>query len=180
MESTSFGLACKASTTESSTSSTGTQPRSSHTASPRSDEFPRARSTTRWNGNSSSRPTRGDIRSSRRRQEDETMGRKSRFESEALQFAYERYIGRDKKKAEAFDAELENAEVARQLYDLRMQAGLTQAALAKLVGTTASAISRLEDDDDGHSLARLRRIAAGLNKRVEIRFVPLKRATGTA
>ena len=74
---------------------------------------------------------------------------------------------------------LANAEVARKLYDLRMQAGLTQAALAKLVGTTASVISRLEDADyDGHSLAMLRRIAAGLNKRVEIRFVPLKHATG--
>ena len=109
------------------------------------------------------------------------MGRKSRFESEALQYAYNRYVGRDKKKAEAFDAELANAEVARKLYDLRMQAGLTQAALAKLVGTTASVISRLEDADyDGHSLAMLRRIATGLNKRVEIRFVPLKRATETA
>ena len=109
------------------------------------------------------------------------MGRKSRFESEALQYAYNRYVGRDKKKAEAFDAELANAEVARKLYDLRTQAGLTQAALAKLVGTTASVISRLEDADyDGHSLAMLRRIATGLNKRVEIRFVPLKRATETA
>ena len=55
------------------------------------------------------------------------MGRKSRFQSEALQYAYNRYVGRDKKKAEAFDAELANAEVARKLYDLRMQAGLTQA-----------------------------------------------------
>jgi hypothetical protein len=43
------------------------------------------------------------------------------------------------------------------------------------VGTTASVISRLEDDDyAGHSLAMLRRIATALNKRVEIRFVPLR------
>jgi len=43
------------------------------------------------------------------------------------------------------------------------------------VGTTPSVISRLDDDDyDGHSLAMLRRIAAALNKRVEIRFVPLR------
>ena len=73
------------------------------------------------------------------------MGRKSRFESEALHYAYNRYVGRDKKKAEAFDAELANAEVARKLYDLRMQAGLTQAALAKLVGTRhrSSAVLRM-------------------------------------
>ena len=43
------------------------------------------------------------------------------------------------------------------------------------MGTTPSVISRLEDDDyEGHSLAMLRRIASALNKRVEIRFVPLE------
>jgi len=44
--------------------------------------------------------------------------------------------------------------------------------LARLVGTTASVICRLEDADyEGHSLAMLRRIAEALDKRVEIRFV---------
>jgi transcriptional regulator with XRE-family HTH domain len=58
-----------------------------------------------------------------------------------------------------------------------MKAGLTQGELAKLIGTTASVISRLEDADyEGHSLAMLRRIAAALNKRVEIRFVSIKAA----
>lgn len=105
------------------------------------------------------------------------MGRKSRFDSKALQFAYERYVGKDEKKAEAFEAELANADVARKIYDLRSQAGLTQTELAKLVGTTASVISRLEDADyEGHSLAMLRRVAAALNQRVEIRFVPVKGA----
>jgi len=31
-----------------------------------------------------------------------------------------------------------NAEIARKIYDLRTQAGFSQRALAKLVGTTAS------------------------------------------
>jgi hypothetical protein len=45
-----------------------------------------------------------------------------------------------------------------------------------MIGTTASVISRLEDADyEGHSLAMLRRIAAALNKRVEIRFVRVRR-----
>ena len=75
-------------------------------------------------------------------------------------------------------AELEearaSAEVARKVYELRTKAKLTQ-QLAARVDTTPSVISRLEDDDyEGHSLAMLRRIAAALNKRVEIRFVPLK------
>ena len=52
------------------------------------------------------------------------------------------------------------------------KAGLSQRALARLVDTTASVICRLEDADyEGHSLAMLRRIAAALDKRVEIRFI---------
>jgi transcriptional regulator with XRE-family HTH domain len=51
--------------------------------------------------------------------------------------------------------------------------GLSQRALAKKVGTTASVICRLEDADyEGHCLSMLRRIAPALGKRVEIRFVP--------
>ena len=66
--------------------------------------------------------------------------------------------------------------VARKIYYLRTQAGLTQRQLAKMIGTTASAICRLEDADyEGHSLAMLNRIAGALNRRVEIRFLPLRR-----
>jgi hypothetical protein len=46
--------------------------------------------------------------------------------------------------------------------------------LARLVGTTASVICRLENADyEGHSLVMLNRIAAALRQRVEIRFVPV-------
>ena len=66
-------------------------------------------------------------------------------------------------------------DVARKIVELRTGAGLTQRALAKMVGTTASVICRLEDADyEGHSLAMLRRIACALQQRVEIRFVPTK------
>jgi hypothetical protein len=42
--------------------------------------------------------------------------------------------------------------------------------------TSASVLSRLEGADyQGHSLAMLRRIAAALNQRVEIHFVPVRR-----
>ena len=69
-----------------------------------------------------------------------------------------------------------NEEIARKIYELRTAAGFTQTQLAKLVGTTASVICRLEDADyEGHSLAMLRRIGAALNRRVEIRFVPIRR-----
>ena len=69
-----------------------------------------------------------------------------------------------------------NDEIGRKVFELRTKAGLTQAKLAQMIGTTASVISRLEDADyDGHSLTMLRRIAAALNRKVEIRFVPLRK-----
>jgi transcriptional regulator with XRE-family HTH domain len=69
-----------------------------------------------------------------------------------------------------------NEEVARTIQALRTKAGMTQAELARVVGTTASVICRLEDADyQGHSVAMLRRIAAALNRRVEIRFLPLRK-----
>jgi len=67
----------------------------------------------------------------------------------------------------------EQMNVAQMIYDARTAAGLSQRQLAKVVGTTASVICRLEDADyDGHSLGMLRRIAEALNKKVELRLVP--------
>jgi DNA-binding XRE family transcriptional regulator len=112
---------------------------------------------------------------------DRVMSRKSRFASKSLQYAFDRSIGTDSARKQSFEEELVNAELARKIYDLRTQAGLTQKELAKLVGTTAAVISRLEDADyEGHSLAMLRRIAAAVDKRVEIRFVSVKRASKRA
>jgi DNA-binding XRE family transcriptional regulator len=106
------------------------------------------------------------------------VGRIRRFESGALHHAFDRYVGTDPARIESFEEEVVNAELARKVYDLRTEAGLTQRELAKLVGTTPSVISRLEDADyEGHSLAMLRRIAAALGKRVEIRFVKVKDTT---
>ncbi len=69
-----------------------------------------------------------------------------------------------------------NEEIARKIQELRAAAALTQTQLARLIGTRASVICRLEDADyEGHSLAMLRRIAGALNQRVEIRFIPIRR-----
>lgn len=66
-----------------------------------------------------------------------------------------------------------NADIAQLIYDTRIRAGLTQQQLADLVGTTQPVISRLEDADyEGHSLTMLQRIAAALQQRLELRFVP--------
>ena len=101
----------------------------------------------------------------------------SKSTSDAVEILHRRfYVGRPRrlKKLEELRG---NEEIARKIHELRIAAGLTQTELAKVIGTTASVICRLEDADyEGHSLAMLRRIGGALNQRVEIRFVPLRRS----
>ena len=103
------------------------------------------------------------------------MARRRKPTTDAVEILHRRYFeGRPERLAE-LEEERANADVARKVHELRKRAGLTQAQLAKQVGTTASVISRMENADyAGHSLSMLRRIAAALDKRVEIRFVPAK------
>jgi DNA-binding XRE family transcriptional regulator len=101
------------------------------------------------------------------------MAKTKRTTTDAVEILTRRYFAGRKDLDERYEHEAANLEVARKLYELRTRAGLTQRQLAKLVGTSPSAICRLEDADyEGHSLSMLRRIAEALSKRVEIRFVP--------
>ena len=98
------------------------------------------------------------------------------FSSTTARFLYDRYIGDNAERAHVYEQEELNSEIARKIYKLRTNAGLSQRELAKRVGTTASAICRLEDADyEGHSLFMLKRIAEALDQRVELSFVPIKR-----
>ena len=103
------------------------------------------------------------------------MSKKRKPTSDAIEILHRRYYaGRPSRLADLEEARAED-KLARQIYALREEAGLTQRGLAKLVGTTPSAISRLEDSDyEGHSLTMLKRIATALDKRIEIRFLPRK------
>jgi ribosome-binding protein aMBF1 (putative translation factor) len=103
------------------------------------------------------------------------MASKRKPTSDAVEIIHRRfYKGRPDRLAQLEEARIHD-EVARKIYRLRTKAGLSQRQLAKLVGTTASVICRVEDADyEGHSLPLLRRIATALNRRVEIRFVSLK------
>jgi len=66
-----------------------------------------------------------------------------------------------------------NLEVAQMIYDARTKAGLSQSQLATLIGSRQPVIARLEDADyEGHSLTMLHRIAAALDQRLELRFIP--------
>jgi len=104
-----------------------------------------------------------------------TKTKKPMLTTDAIEILHRRYYARRPDRLKALEEARVEDEIARKIYDIRTQAGLTQRALAKLVGTSASAICRLEDADyEGHSLAMLKRIAGALNKRVEIRFVGIR------
>ncbi len=60
-----------------------------------------------------------------------------------------------------FARTLRQIDLALLVREMREEAGLTQAGLAKRIGTTQSVIARLEDAEYmGHSLVMLERIAA--------------------
>ena len=104
------------------------------------------------------------------------QSRRKRFSRPPFSIPYDRYIGNDAKRVQEYEEEVLNAEIARKVYDLRTKAGISQRELARRVGTSASAICRLEASDyEGHSLYMLKRIAEALDRRVEIRFVPVRR-----
>ncbi len=63
--------------------------------------------------------------------------------------------------------------LGEKLHLAREAAGLTQAALARQIGTQPSAISRLEAADyDGHSMDTLRRVADALGLMLVVDFIP--------
>ncbi len=107
--------------------------------------------------------------------------KKKRPTTDAVEILHRRYYEGKPQRLADLEKTRVNDQVARKIVALWTQAGLSQRQLAKLVGTTASVICRLEDADyEGHSLAILNRIAAALNRRVEIRFVPAKRRLQSA
>jgi DNA-binding XRE family transcriptional regulator len=105
------------------------------------------------------------------------MTKKSGTTTDAVEIIHRRYFEGKPERLKILEEARANDEIARKIFNLRTKAGLTQAQLGKLIGTTASVICRLEDADyQGHSLAMLRRIAAALNQRIEIRFIPVRRS----
>ena len=96
--------------------------------------------------------------------------------TDAVDILHRRYVEGDPGMEDLIKKERIRAEVAAELYQLRTQLGLSQRALAKKSNTSASVICKLENADyDGDSLAMLRRIAAALNKRVQVSLEPLQK-----
>ena len=105
------------------------------------------------------------------------MAKTLKATSDAVEILHRRFYESKPARLKNLEEARANEEIACKIQELRAAAALTQTQLAKLIGTTASVICRLEDADyEGHSLAMLRRIAGALNRQVEIRFVPIRRS----
>jgi len=90
----------------------------------------------------------------------------------AVKILRDRYVGVDAARKASLEEERLSAQVARTIYQMRADAGLTQKQLAELIGTTQSVISRLEDADyEGHSLSMVSRIAEALERKVKVRLI---------
>ena len=103
------------------------------------------------------------------------MSKTPRQERNGIAILHRRYYEGKPERLAALEEMRAADDVARRIVELRTSAGLSQRELARLVGTTASVICRLEDADfEGHSFGMLRRIGTALKHRIEIRFVPLE------
>jgi ribosome-binding protein aMBF1 (putative translation factor) len=100
---------------------------------------------------------------------------KKRLNSDAYQWAYDRYIKGDPEMEKYFEEMGVKADTARQLYNLRNQAGLTRDHLAELVETDPSVIEDMEEADyEGDFLMMASRIAGVLHRRIEVRLVAVE------
>lgn len=78
---------------------------------------------------------------------------------------------------EAYDALALEYQLANQMLKARSRAGLTQDAVAERMGTTKSAISRLESAaKHAPSIATLKRYAHAVGCELQVRLVPQKAA----
>jgi DNA-binding XRE family transcriptional regulator len=91
--------------------------------------------------------------------------------------SFDQYLKEQLKRSEvraAYDDLEEEYRLIEQVIRFRLRNNLTQAQLAKLAGTSPSAIARLESGDFRNmKLGFLARVAGVLELRLEIRFLPL-------
>lgn len=79
--------------------------------------------------------------------------------------------------SEAYASNADEYQLTRELLAARAEAGLTQEEVATSMGTTKSAVSRLEAvGGPSPSLATLRRYARAVGCEVEVRLVPVAKA----
>lgn len=86
-----------------------------------------------------------------------------------------KYIAKRKQSdaefAEGYDEGYQALKFGTMLKSARKESGITQEALAKMLHTQKSAISRIENHSEDVKLSTLESFAAALGKKVEIRLV---------
>jgi DNA-binding XRE family transcriptional regulator len=83
--------------------------------------------------------------------------------------------------SEAYEGIEEEYRLARELLAARAHAGLTQEEVATCMGTTKSAVSRLESTGrHSPSVTTLRKYAKAVGCEVEIRLIPLSSKVGAS
>lgn len=92
---------------------------------------------------------------------------------------HEAFLARASKRegfAEAYDALELEYQIASQMLKARARAGLTQDAVAERMGTTKSAVSRLESAGKKHapSIATLKRYAQAVGCDLQVKLIPQK------
>lgn len=78
-------------------------------------------------------------------------------------------IARDPEFADVLDAAIRARELVRRLADLRIRSGLTQACIAERIGTSQSAIARLEAGDSDPRLSTVERYAEAVGVTLDTR-----------
>ncbi len=97
---------------------------------------------------------------------------KKHSSTDGVEILHGLFVDNDPEMKAMLEEERVNAEIAQWIYDLRNEAGLTQAQLSEITGISAEDITRLEESDyEGHTLAMLRRVAKALGKEVRIEVV---------
>lgn len=100
------------------------------------------------------------------------MAHNREIKSTALRSLYDRHFKDNPERVESLREEMLKAEVARNLYNLRKELGLSQEQLAERTGIDVSVICDLEEADyEGDALEALRNLVKALGKRVVVDYL---------
>lgn len=75
-----------------------------------------------------------------------------------------------------WDALQPEFEIIQAMIDARAKTGMTQKQLSEKTGIAQGDISKLENGSANPSIKTLQRLAAGMNMKLELKFVPLEAA----
>lgn len=85
-------------------------------------------------------------------------------------------LRRDRELDMRYQRELARLQLANQIAGLRQRVGLSQAELARRIGTKQTGIARMERSTyRGYTVGTLAKIAAATGSRLEVRLVPRAR-----